>query len=165
MAAFPGAALIPNEVYVEIQVLKRQGFSLRKIAAEVGCAVNTVRSHLARGEAPKYERKITRQTKLGQFESYLRVRQAAAEPDRIPATVLLREIAERGYTGGLSQLRALLRTLRPAPPAEPLVRFETAMGEQLQVDWVEFRKGCSRCMRSARHSATAAPATSSSSAT
>jgi transposase len=141
MAAFRGAALIPNEVYVEIEVLKRQGFSLRQIAAEVGCAVNTVRSHLARGVAPKYERKIKRETKLGPHEAYLRARYAAAHPDRIPATVLLREIAERGYTGGLSQLRAFLRAQLPTPPAEPLVRFETAMGEQLQVDWVEFRKG------------------------
>jgi transposase len=41
----------------------------------------------------------------------------------------------------MSQLRAFVRTLRPAPPADPVVRFETAMGEQLQVDWVEFRKG------------------------
>lgn len=133
--------MIPNEVYVEIQVLKKQGFSLRKIAAEVGCAVNTVRAHLARGEAPKYERKAKRQTKLGPHEEYLRARQAAASPERIPATVLLREIGARGYAGGLSQLRAFLRTLRPAPPAEPLIRFETTMGEQLQVDWVEFRKG------------------------
>lgn len=133
--------MIPDEVYVEIQVLKKQGFSLRKIAAEVGCAVNTVRVHLARGVAPKYERRVKRQTKLGPHETYLRARQAAASPEWIPATVLLREIATRGYTGGLSQLRAFLRTLRPAPPAEPVVRFETAMGEQLQVDWVEFRKG------------------------
>jgi transposase len=41
----------------------------------------------------------------------------------------------------MSQLRAFVRTLRPAPPADPVVRFETAMGEQLQVDWGEFRKG------------------------
>lgn len=133
--------MIANEVYVEIQVLKRQGFSLRKIAEEVGCAVNTVRSHLARGEAPKYERKVKRQSKLGPHEAYLRTRQEAASPEWIPATVLLREIAERGYAGGLSQLRVFLRTLRPTAPTEPLVRFETAMGEQLQVDWVEFRKG------------------------
>ena len=133
--------MIPNEVYVEMEVLKRQGLSLRRIAAEVGCAVNTVRSHLARGSAPKYERKVSRPTKLGPHEAYLRARQAAAAPERIPATVLLREITERGYGGGMSQLRAFMRSLRTPTPAEPVVRFETQMGEQLQVDWVEFRRG------------------------
>ena len=131
----------PKEVYVEIQLLKKHGFSLRQIAAEVGCAVNTVRRHLALQALPKYERKVTRVTKLAAFELYLKQRQAAAQPDVIPATVLYREISARGYQGGMSQLRAYLRHLRPAPPVDPVVRFETAMGEQLQVDWVEFRKG------------------------
>lgn len=40
----------------------------------------------------------------------------------------------------MSQLRAFMRKLRPVPAAEPVVRFETAMGEQLRVDRVEFRK-------------------------
>jgi transposase len=130
-----------KEVYVEIQLLKKHGLSLRQIAAEVGCAVNTVRRHLAMEGVPKYERTVQRKTKLEQFEAYLKERQNAAHPDAIPATVLYREIAAAGYQGGMSQLRAYLRTLRPAPPVEPVVRFETAMGEQLQVDWVEFRKG------------------------
>lgn len=103
--------------------------------------MNTVRRHLALEAVPKYERKVKRQTKLAQFEQYLRDRQQAAQPDVIPATVLYREIAARGYEAGMSQLRAFVRTLRPAPSADPVVRFETAMGEQLQVDWVEFRKG------------------------
>jgi len=133
--------LKPKEVYVEIQLLKKHGLSLRQIAAEVGCAVNTVRRHLALEAVPKYERKVKRRTKLAQFEQYLKDRQKAAQPDTIPATVLYREIAARGYEGGMSQLRAFMRTLRPVPPADPVVRFETAMGEQLQVDWVEFRKG------------------------
>jgi transposase len=133
--------LKPKEVYVEIQLLKKHGLSLRRIAVEVGCAVNTVRRHLALAAAPKYERKVKRETKLGAHEAYLRERQTAAQPNWIPASVLHREIVARGYQGGLSQLRAFMRTLRPAPPAEPEVRFETAMGEQLQVDWVEFRKG------------------------
>jgi transposase len=133
--------LKPNEVYVEIQLLSKHGLSLRQIAAEVGCAVNTVRRHLALESVPKYERKVKRATKLAAHEAYLRERQAAARPDWIPASVLHREISERGYQGGLSQLRAFMRTLRPAPPAEPELRFETAMGEQLQVDWVELRKG------------------------
>ena len=126
---------------MEIQVLKKHGFSLRKIAEEVGCAVNTVRRHLAAEGKPKYERKIQRQTKLGAFEPYLRERQQSAHPLWIPATVLYREIVNLGYQGGMSQLRAYLRKIKPAREDEPLIRFETAPGEQMQVDWVEFRKG------------------------
>jgi transposase len=105
--------------------------------------VNTVRRHLALKAVPRYERKVKRVTKLSAYETYLRERQAAAQPNWIPATVLYREIVARGYQGGHSQLRGFMRTLRPALPVEPLIRFETAMGEQLQVDWVEFRKGAS----------------------
>lgn len=133
--------MISDEVFVEIEVLRKHGFSLRKIAAEVGCAVNTVRRHLAGGEWPRYVRRARRATKLSPFEAYLREREAAAHPAWIPATVLHREIAEQGYAGGLSQLRAFLRTLRPSAPPEPLVRFETEPGGQMQTDWVEFRKG------------------------
>ena len=131
----------PNEVYVEIQLLSKHGLSLRRIAAEVGCAVNTVRRHLALEAVPKYERKVKRLSKLSTYEAYLQERQTAAQPNWIPASVLHREIAERGYEGGLSQLRAFMRSLRPTLPVGLEVRFETAMGEQLQVDWVEFRKG------------------------
>jgi transposase len=135
------AALITNEVYVEIQLLKKHGKSLRQIAKEVGCAVNTVRRHLDLAQMPTYERQSGRVAKLAQYESYLRDRQAAAKPSWIPATVLYREITEKGYQGGMSQLRAFLRTLRPTQTTEPVIRFETAAGEQMQVDWVEFRKG------------------------
>jgi len=90
---------------------------------------------------PSYERRVKRETKLRPHEAYLRARQQAASPLSIPATVLYREIKARGYQGRMSQLRAFLRTLRPGEPTEPLVRFETAMGEQMQVDWGEFRKG------------------------
>ncbi len=126
---------------MEIEILRKHGFSLRRIAAEVGCAVNTVRSHLATGVSPIYERQKKRPSKIAAYADYLRERQAAAHPNWIPATVLYREIVERGYEGGMSQLRAFLRTIRPALPADPVVRFETEPGEQMQVDWVEFRKG------------------------
>ena len=140
MAAF-GAAVITKEVFVEIQLLKKHGFSLRQIARQVGCAVNTVRRQLGEGQMPKYERKVKQPTKLQAYDSYLRARQESAKPLWIPATVLLREIAQRGYLGGQTQLRAFLRTLKPTQAVEPVIRFETAPGEQLQVDWVEFRKG------------------------
>ena len=126
---------------MEIEVLRKHGFSLRRIAAEVGCAVNTVRSHLASGIKPKYERQKRRLAKVTPYETYLRERQAAAQPLWIPATVLHREISAQGYQGGMSQLRRFLRGVRPTLPVDPVIRFETAPGEQMQVDWVEFRKG------------------------
>jgi transposase len=65
----------------------------------------------------------------------------AAHPAWLPATALLCEIAARGYTGGLSRLRAFIRTLRIVRPEEPLVRFETLPGQQMQCDWIVFRRG------------------------
>ena len=93
---------------MEIELLRRHGLSLRRIAAEVGCAVNTVRAQLASPGLPRDERKVRRVTKLAPFEAYLRERQAGAHPDWIPASVLMREIVAQGYTGGASQLRAFL---------------------------------------------------------
>lgn len=110
--------MITKEVYVEIEVLRKHGFRLRKIAAEVGCAVNTVRSHLAQGSQPRYQRQKKRATKLSAHEAYLGDRQASAQPQWIPATVLFREISALGYVGGISQLRAFLRTIRPQVAAD-----------------------------------------------
>ena len=88
--------MITKEGYVEIEVLRKHGFSLRRIAAEVGCAVNTVRSHLAQGGQPRHERRKKRESKPSAHETYLRDRQAAAQPQWIPATVLFREISALG---------------------------------------------------------------------
>jgi transposase len=51
------------------------------------------------------------------------------------------EIVERGYQGGLTQARTFMRLLQLTLPVDPVVRFETEIGEQLKVDWLEFRKG------------------------
>lgn len=72
--------MITNEVYMEIEVLRKHGFSLRRIAAEVGCAVNAVRSHLASGIKPKYERQKQRlQHPLAVYEQLLAQCRAVAE--------------------------------------------------------------------------------------
>lgn len=133
--------MITAEVYMEIKVLRKQGWSLRRIAEEAGCCVNTVRRHLTSDSPPRYERERRPFAKLAPYAEYLQERQRAAHPDWIPATVLLREIREQGYGGCSSQLRAYLHGLKPVAPPDPVVRFETPPGEQAQVDWVEFRKG------------------------
>lgn len=40
-----------------------------------------------------------------------------------------------------SQLRAFMGELEPAQMQEPVVRFETAPGTQIQLDWLAFRNG------------------------
>jgi transposase len=129
------------EGYVEIQVLRRQGLSIRAISAELGLSRNTVRKYLRSEGAPKAKRRPVRVSKLDPFREYIQGRIREAHPDWIPASVLGREITERGYGGKGSILRAYVATLKPQPPADPVVRFETEPGEQLQVDWGDFRAG------------------------
>lgn len=131
------------EAVMEIRILHRQGMSIRAIARELGLARKTVRRYLrdASGPPPRYGPRPARPSKLDPHKQYLRRRVAEAHPRWIPATVLLGEIRARGYDGGLSILKDYLRPLKPRPQPEPLVRFETAPGEQMQADWATLRRG------------------------
>jgi transposase len=129
------------EGYVEIQVLKRQGKSIRAISAELGVSRNTVRKYLRSKAKPQAKERPRRVSKLDPHRHYIQERVRQAHPDWIPASVLFREITERGYAGKSSIVRDYVATLRPPTALDPVVRFETAPGEQLQVDWGEFRQG------------------------
>jgi len=113
---------------------------VRSIARELGCSRNTVRRYLREAGAARYGPRAPRRCKLDPYKGYVRERVEAARPHWIPATVLLREIAERGYVGGISQLKAFLAPLKRAEP-EPLVRFETPPGRQMQADFTVVRRG------------------------
>src|SRR5207245_11084380 len=78
------------------------------------------------------------------FADYVIERLTSAAPEWIPASVLLRELRERGYTGGYTMLKALVASLKPKEAAAPIVRFETEPGEQMQVDWAVIRRGGNR---------------------
>ena len=132
--------MLTQEQRVEIRVLSRQGKSIRGIAKELGVSRNTVREHLRDPHPRRYGPRLPRVTKLDPYRAYLESRIAAAHPRWISATVLLREIREQGYRGGISQLKAMIRPLRPVKD-DPLVRFETAPGEQLQADFTHIRRG------------------------
>jgi transposase len=51
---------------------------------------------------------------------------------------IFREIREQGYTGGITVLREFMRPYRPVVSAKATVRFETAPGEQAQIDLGAF---------------------------
>lgn len=125
---------------MEIKVLARRGTAVREIARQTGLSRNTVRRYLREEQAGRYKRREPRPTKLDPYKDYLLGRIAAARPHWIPATVLLRELHDVGYEGGISQLKAFLAPHKH-PGADPVVRFETAPGKQMQADFTIIRRG------------------------
>jgi transposase len=132
--------MLTQEQAVEIRVMARRGVGLRSIARQVGCSRNTVRRYLRDEEARRYAVRDPRPCKLDEFKGYLNVRIEQARPRWIPATVLLREIRDQGYDGGITQLRDWLLAMKQ-PHADPVVRFETPPGQQMQADFTHVRRG------------------------
>ena len=130
---------------MEIRILRRQGNSIRSIAKELSISRWAVRKYLrSPGLEPCYGPRAVRPSKLDPFKNYIRQRLRDAAPRRLPATVLLREIRERGYEGGISILKDWLAKERPAPVVPEIKRFETEPGYQAQIDWTTIRRGKDR---------------------
>jgi transposase len=136
--------MVGGEAALEIRVLAKHGLGVREIAREVGVSRNTVRRYLREPEAVHYRERPPRPGKLAAFEDYVVARLASALPERLAASVLLRELRERGYTGGYTILKDFVAAQQPPAAADPVVRFETAPGEQMQVDWATLRRGTDR---------------------
>src|SRR6516225_6270283 len=136
--------MVGVEAALEIRVLHRHGKSIREIARETGVARNTVRRYLRDEEAARYKPRPPRSTKLDPFKAYITERVGSAAPEWIPASVLLMELRERGYRGGYTMLKQFVASLRPKQVVEPVIRFETKPGEQMQVDWAVIRRGSNR---------------------
>lgn len=133
--------MLTQEKLVEIHVLHRQGKSVRAIARELGLSRNTVRRYLRDLTAtPQYSHRAPRPTKLDRYKAYLQARIEAAKPHWIPATVLCDEIRARGYDGGISQLKVYVAQFKSAKAEDPVVRFETPPGQQMQVDFTTISR-------------------------
>ena len=134
--------MITFESRMEIKVLHKRGMSIREIARELGISRNTVRSHLkAKSEKPQYSPRPAPSSLLDEYRDYISKRISDAHPYKIPATVIAREIMAMGYRGGLTILREFIRKQTLPAQAEPVVRFETEPGRQMQVDWGTMRNG------------------------
>jgi len=136
--------MVGEETAMEIRVLAKHGKGVREIARELGCSRNTVRRHLREPAAARYRSRPARATKLDAYQDYIAERLRSALPEVIPAKVLLCEIRERGYGGGYTMVKVYIASLRAVVVPEPVVRFETAPGQQMQVDWATIRRGENR---------------------
>ncbi len=133
--------MLNQERCMELRILHQQGNSIKSISRMTGHSRNTVRRYIHSDQSePGYSRRL-RPSKLDPFKQYIQSRVAAMAPDRIPSTVVYREIQAQGYSGGERIVRTYVSSLYPAAAPEPVVRFETKPGEQMQVDWCVFKRG------------------------
>lgn len=133
--------MLTQETLVEIHVLHRQGLSIRRIAKELNVSRNTVRCYLKDiHRVPSYAPRPSIPSKLDPFKPYLKERIDAATPYWIPASVLFREIQLMGYDGQVGILKNYIRPFKSVIN-DPVVRFETKPGQQMQVDFTTIRRG------------------------
>lgn len=133
--------MLKLEEAMEIKILHQQGHSMRSIAKRMGISRNTVKKYLEQPEPlPAPSSRRDRSSKLDPHRDYIQQRLAQAHPKWIPSTVMYRELQARGYAGGERILRAYMASLKPKVCDQPVQRFETPPGEQMQVDWACLRR-------------------------
>jgi transposase len=133
-----------SERHVLLRHYLEAGLSKTAIAGRLGLDRSTIHRWLRAGdldrdldaEAVPYRPRPPRPSKLDPYRPLLEER-LADYPD-LTAVRLFAEIRAAGYRGGLSQLKVLVHRLRPPPPVEEVVRFETPPGQQAQVDFARF---------------------------
>ena len=116
----------------ELYELKGEGHSIRGIFRELGISRNTVRRYVRSPEVPKPESRPKRGSKLDPYTEYIDTRLSEGLDN---CGVLLREIRELGHDGSYPILTSYVRPRRRPRQPKATVRFETAPGEQAQVDW------------------------------
>jgi transposase len=129
---------------VLLKHLLEQGLSKTAIAEQAGVSRGLIYHLLRTGQldrdltAPRTSRaRRPGRQQLDPYKPLIDTRLAT-----YPALSAIRLFAEcraAGYPGSYTQLRVYVRQVRPAPPPDPVIRFETAPGHQAQVDFAELR--------------------------
>ena len=127
--------MVTGEEWVMVKDLAQQGLTISEIARRTGHDRKTVRAQLREAGPPRYGPRPPRPTKLAPYVAYLQQRLQAGVWN---CMTLLRELRGQGYLGGITRLRQFVQPLRLQPREVATCRFETAPGEQAQVDWASF---------------------------
>jgi transposase len=117
---------------------------MRRIARDLNLARETVQSFIRRWEAERAGQEASGNPGVpGRRPSRLDVHNDAIRQllDRYPditATRVFEELRRQGFTGRYTIVRERVNQLRPRPGREPVVRFETPMGAQAQMDYSTY---------------------------
>jgi len=112
-----------------------EGKPIRTIARELGQSRNTVRKYLRGTPTPTTHRR--RGSALDPYKEQI---VAWVRDDHLyNCQTMLERLRAQGYRGQVTILKDFVRPLRRGKAGQaPVRRYETAPGEQVQVDWGEF---------------------------
>ena len=136
--------MIGRETRMLLRHYLEQGASKSALARQLGVSRDTIHRWIRDGELDRdldatpvrYGPRRPVPTKLDAYKAILEARLAAYPA--LSAVRLLAEIRAAGFEGSYTQLKAFVRQVRPTPPPEPVIRFETPAGRQAQVDFARF---------------------------
>ena len=126
--------LIGEQLWQAIHQRHRAGQSISVIAREMDLDRKTVRGCLRQPCWTPYRREALAPTLLDGEREWLGERAAQVH---YSARILFQELHQRGFQGSYETVKLAVRPLRTAASVAALTqrRFETAPGEQAQVDW------------------------------
>lgn len=134
--------MILKEDFVVIHELNKKGHSIREISRLMKLNRRTVKKSLMQESYKRSIRQYTGTSKLEPYKEYIKTFVNKSN-HRIPYSVILEDIQNMGYVGSRSILQDYLTLLYKDKniDKDPVVRFETEPGKQMQVDWTTIRSG------------------------
>lgn len=127
--------MIDERTIFEIHRLHHEGQSMRRIARILSLSRRSVAKYLA--HPVRQKTRIQRSSKLDPFKDQIALF-LEADPGA-SAEVIRQRLVPLGFGGGRTILRNYLRTVRPSKgKPKAFIRFESAPGEQIQIDWGHF---------------------------
>ena len=113
-----------------------EGVSVRQIALKLHLARKTVRKILGRHSAPLKPTAAPRGSLLDPYEKAIGT--LLDDTPEMLAPAVLERLRKLGYTGGVTILRARLRSLRKHGRREAFLTLNFEAGAAMQIDWADF---------------------------
>jgi transposase len=129
--------MIDRKTVFEIHRFKNAGYSARQIAREMRLGRDTVKKYLENPEVTV----VAKKPKVSKLTTYCDlIDSLLSEYPLIQAPVVLQRIQERGFDGRITIVRDYLRKRREKAlkNRQAFIRFESAPGKQMQIDWGHF---------------------------
>lgn len=121
---------------MDIQELRRQGFSQRQIAKRLGMSRQTVRKYLEHPEAFTQRRTVRHASKLDPYRE--QIMGWMKEDGAYQASWIYHRLRGYGFTGSYDIVKRAVKELKEESQRIAYMRFESEPGCQAQVDFGEF---------------------------